>query len=179
MVKFFLSILTVQLVTIALFFAVMQAGLANTQLVMTIGLLEALFSVLATFWFSALARQRHHNELETLKEEHFKEREKIKVNAERQKSRILSKSQKEILKESRRTQAAANFKIGAAFAGAIIFGSIMLYTQFVTFGLLVLTTAGGGLAGYLARGRQIALARKQEITARPQKKISKEKPTKL
>ncbi len=161
MVKFFLGILTVQLVTIALFFAVMQTGLANTQMILTIGLLEALFSVLATFWFSALARQRYHNELETLKEEHFKEREKIKVNAERQKSRILSKSQKEILKESRRTQAAANFKIGAAFAGALIFGGIMLYTQFVTFGLLVLTTAGGGLAGYLTRGRQIALARKK------------------
>ena len=179
MVKFFLSVLTVQLITIALFFAAMQAGLANSQLVLTIALLEVLFSVLATFWFSSLARQRYHNELESLKEEHFKEREKIKIKAERQKSRILSKSQKQILKESRRAQAAANFKIGAAFAGALIFGAIMLYTQFVTFGLLVLTTAGGGLAGYLARGRQIALARKQEITARPQKKISKEKPTKL
>ncbi len=160
MVKFFLSILTVQLITIALFFAAMQAGLANSQLVLTIALLEALFSVLATFWFSALARQRYHNELESLKEEHFKEREKIKVNAERQKSRILSKSQKEMLKESRRAQAAANFKVGAAFAGALIFGAIMLYTQFVTFGLLVLTTAGGALTGYLARGRQIALAQK-------------------
>jgi len=167
MVKFFLAILTVQLVTIALFFAVMQAGLANSQLVLTIGLLEVLFSILATFWFSGMARQRHQNELEALKEAHFKEREKIKVNAERQKSRILSKSQKEILKESRRAQAAANFKIGAAFAGALIFGGIMLYTQFVTFGLLVLTTAGGGLAGYLARGRQIALARKKEKNRLP------------
>ncbi len=162
MVKFFLGILTVQLVTIALFFAVMQAGLANTQLVLTIGLLEVLFCVLATFWFSALAGQRYQNKLETLKEEHFREREKIKVNAERQKSRILSKSQKKILKETRRTQAAANFKIGAAFAGTLILGGIMLYTQFVTFGLLVLTTAGGGLAGYLARGQQIARIRKKK-----------------
>lgn len=162
MAKFLSGVLLVQAVTIALLFAAMQAGLDNTQLVLTIGLLEVLFCVLAAFWFSAIARQRHQNALETLKEEHAREREKIKVHAERQKSRILSKSQREILKESRRTQAAANFKVGASFAGALLFGGIMLYSQFVTFGLLILTTAGGGLAGYLTRGRQINLARKKE-----------------
>ncbi len=166
MAKFLFGVLLVQAVTIALFFAAMQAGLDNTQLVLTIGLLEVLFCVLAAFWFSAMARQRHQNELETLKEEHAREREKIKVHAERQKSRILSKSQKEILKESRRTQAAANFKIGAAFTGALLFGGIMLYSQFVTFGLLILTTAGGGLAGYLTRGRQIRLVQKKEKNKR-------------
>ncbi len=166
MVKFFFGILLVQSVTIALFFAAMQAGLDNTQLMLTIGLLEALFSILAAFWFSSIARQRHRDELAGIREEHAREREKIKVNAERQKARILSKSHKEILNESRRSQTAANLKIGAAFAGALLFGGIMLYTQFVTFGLLVLTTAGGGLAGYLAKGRQIALVRKKEKNKR-------------
>jgi len=178
MLKFFPGILLVQGVTIALFFAVMQAGLDNTQLALAIGLLEILFCVLASFWFSAMARQQRRDELAAIKEEHALEREKIKVTAERQKSKIINKSQQQILKETRRANAAANFKAGAAFAGALAFGGIMLYSQFITVGLLILTTAGGGLAGYLARGKQLALARKQEITARPQKKISKGKPAK-
>ncbi|HHD64460.1 MAG TPA: hypothetical protein ENK96_08895 [Desulfobulbaceae bacterium] len=175
MLKFFPGILLVQGVTIALFFAVMQAGLDNTQLVLAIGLLEILFCVLASFWFSAMTRQQHRNELATIKEEHALEREKIKVSAERQKSKILNKSQQQILKETKRANAAANFKVGAAFAGALAFGGIMLYSQFVTVGLLILTTAGGGLAGYLVRGKQLARARKQVITARPQEKIPQKK----
>ena len=162
MLKFFSGIILVQLVTIALFFAITRINLDDTQLILTIGLLETLFSVLAAFWFSSMARQRHLAELENIREEHAREREKIRVNAERQKSRILNKSQKQLLKETRRAHAAANFKVGAAFAGALAFGGVMLSTQFVTFGLLVLTTAGGGLAGYLARGRQPGPVRQQK-----------------
>jgi len=162
MLKFLPGIIVVQLLTLALIFAVTRAGLDNTQLMLAIGLLEILFSVPAAFWFSAIARQRHQEELEALKETHAREREKIRVNAERQKSRIISKSHQQMLKETRRAHAGANFKVGAAFAGALAIGAFMLYTQFVTFGLLIMTTAGGGLAGYLGRGRQIALAEKKK-----------------
>lgn len=161
MLKFLPGIILVQLVAIALFFAVTRINLDNTQLILTIGLLEILFSVLAAFWFSSIARQRHLNELELIREEHAREREKIRVHAERQKSRIINKSQKELLRETRRAHAAANFKVGAAFAGALAFGGVMLYSQFVTFGLLVLTTAGGGLAGYLARGKHLGPSRQK------------------
>lgn len=178
MLRFWTGIILVQLVTIGLFFAVTRAGLDNTQLMLTIGLLEILFSVLAAFWFSSIARHRHLDELETIKEAHAREREKIRVNAERQKSRIVSKSQQQILKETRRAHAGANFKVGAAFAGALAMGAVMLYSQFVTFGLLILTTAGGGLAGYLARGRQVALARKKALAGHQQVKIPQSKPTK-
>jgi len=139
---------------------------------LTIGLLEILFSVLAGFWFSSMARQRHRDELETLKEEHAREREKIRVNAERQKARIVSKSQKQILKEARRAHAAANFKVGAAFAGVLAFGAVMLYSQFVTFGLLIMTAAGGGLAGYLARGKLMTNTRQKALPGKRQEKIS-------
>jgi len=163
MYKFFSGILLIQLVTIALFFAATKAELDNTQLMLTIGLLEILFSILATFWFSAMARQRHMAELEKIREEHAREREKIRVHAERQKSKIINKSQKQLLKETRRAHAAANFKVGAAFAGALAFGGIMLSTQFVTFGLLVLATAGGGLTGYLVRGKQVGPVRQKDL----------------
>ena len=162
MLKFLSGILLVQLVTIALFFAVTQINLDNTELILTIGLLEILFSLLAAFWFSSMARQRHMAELEAIREEHARKREKIRVNAERQKSRIINKSQQQLLRETRRAHAAANLKVGVAFTAALAFGGVMLYSQFVTFGLLVLTTAGGGLAGYLARGKQLERIRRQD-----------------
>lgn len=178
MLKFLGGVIVVQAVTIALYFAVTGTGLDNTQMMMTIGLLEIVFSVLAAFWFSSLARQRHQGELETIKEEHAREREKIRVNAERQKARVVSKSQKDLLRETRRAHAAANFKIGAAFAGALAFGGVMLYSQFVTFGLLILTTAGGGLAGYLTRGRMLARSLQKKPTIDNQeKKIDLDKPS--
>ncbi len=161
MLKFFFGTLLVQLVTLALFFAVTRSGLDNTQLMPAIGLLELLFTVLMAFWFSALAKQRFQDELDNIRESHARERENLKINAERQKARVINKSHKELLKQTRRAHAAANFKIGAVFTGALAFGAVMLYSQFVTFGLLILTTAGGSLAGYLARGRQIALAKKK------------------
>jgi len=171
MMRFFRAIILVQLVTIGLFFSVSRAGLDNTQLMLTIGLLEILFSVLAAFWFSSIARHRHLDELETMKEAHARERENIRVDAERQKARIISKSQQQILKESRRAHAGANFKVGAAFAAALAFGAVMLYSQFVTFGLLILTTAGGALTGYLARGKQIGMARKKKLALSAQVKV--------
>lgn len=175
MLKLLCGVWVIQAATIGLFFAVSRTGLADTQLLLTIGLLEVLFSVLAAFWFSSLARQRHQNELETLRDEHAREREKIRVNAERQKARVVSKSHKQLLKETRRAHAAANFKVGASFAAALAFGAVMLYSQFVTFGLLILTTAGGGLAGYLARGKMIARAQQKNITGKQPKRISSNK----
>lgn len=177
MLKFLPGIALVQCVTIALFYAVTRTGLDNTQLLLIIGLMEILFSILAAFWFASTARQRHLVELESVKEEHAREREKIRVNAERQKSKIVSASQRQILKETRRAHAGANIKVGAAFAGALAFGAFMLYTQFVTFGLLILTTAGGGLAGYLARGKQVALIKNKELAVRRKVDLNGSKPT--
>ncbi len=56
MLKFLAGILLVQPGTIVLFFAATRTGPENTQLMQTIGLLEVLFSVLAAFWFSSIAR---------------------------------------------------------------------------------------------------------------------------
>lgn len=175
MLKYFVGILTVQVVTIGLYLAVTRAGVNDTQLKLTIGLLEILFCLLAAFWFSFMARQRHRDDLEAVKEQHAREREELLVHAERQKARVVSKSQKQLLKETRRAHAAANLKVGASFAGALAFGAIMLYSQFVTFGLVILTSAGGGLAGYLARGKMMARSRKGQLSGKRQKAIGQDK----
>lgn len=165
MLKFFSGVVVVQLVAIGLFYAVTRVGLDDTQLLFIIVFLELLFSVLGTFWFSSLARQRHRDELESVREEHAREREKIRVHAERQKARVVNESHEKILRQSRRAHATANLKVGGAFAGALLFGAVMLYSQFVTFGMLVLATAGGGLAGYLTKGRMIAQAAQKKLAA--------------
>ena len=153
--RFFFAVFLIQLATIGLFYAAVQAGLDNRQLILTIGLLELLFTLLASFWLSAMARQHHQDQLDAIKEAHAREREEIRVHAERQKARFVSRKHKELLKNQRRTEAVSNFKIGAIFAASILFGAAMLYTQLVTFGLLVLSTSGGALAGYLLRGRRL------------------------
>ena len=168
--RFFFAVLLVQLAAIGLFYAALQAGLDNRQLVLTIALLELLFTLLATFWLCAMARQHHQDQLDALKEAHAREREEIRVHAERQKTRFVSRKQKELLKTQRRTEAAANVKIGLIFMASILFGAAMLYTQLVTFGLLVLSTSGGALAGYLLRGRNL---RRQQLLPTLQRKQAK------
>lgn len=94
------------------------------------------------------------DEVFSLKEAHAKEREKIRVSAERAKHRITKEAQKQVEKEIRSTSAKANFKVGAVVAGAVGLGGLLVLTQFVALGVMVLTTAGGTMGGYLLRYKQ-------------------------
>ncbi len=163
MLKFIPGIILVQTGTGVLIFFGLQIEAYNYQAMAITAILTILMIILAGFWFSSIARNQYQSSLETTREEHARERETIRVNAERQKSRVVSRSQKEVMKEVKRTNAAASFKIGVTFAGALTFGVIMLYTQFITAGLLVLTTVGGGLAGYLFKGRRDRMKKQKLI----------------
>ena len=171
--RFFFAVFLIQLVTIGLFYAAVQAGLDNRQLILTIGLLELLFTLLTSFWLSSLARQHHQEQLDAINEAHAREREEIRVHAERQKTRFVNRKHRELRKNQRRIEAGANLKIGAISAAAILFGVTMLSAQLVTFGLLILATTGGTLAGYLIRARQID---SRHSVARPTEKNENRKP---
>ncbi len=101
-----------------------------------------------------MADNIHKDTLAKTVEKHAREREKIHINAERQKTKTLKNSHKEILKESRRSNRKANIKVGSILVLAAAVGGVMLFTQFITAGLLIMGTAGGGLADYLGRMRQ-------------------------
>ncbi|MCI5207353.1 MAG: hypothetical protein D3910_00825, partial [Candidatus Electrothrix sp. ATG2] len=128
--------------------------------------LDIAFILLMALWFSSLARQNNFATMESLKEAHAKEREKLRVNAERQKTRLANKKHKEILKETKRAYAMANVKVVSIVTGLIILGGVLLYSQFITFGSMLLTAGGGGLLGYLARAKQETLFRRS-TTALP------------
>ena len=153
MFRFFPAILLIQIITVGLIFALIKGEFDN-QLLIILAVFWLIISMLASFWFSSMASHLHKDTLAKKVDEHAKEREKIRVNAERQKTKALKNSHQEILKESRRANRKANMKVGSILVVSAAVGGVMLFTQFITAGLLILGTAGGGLVGYLGRMRQ-------------------------
>jgi Flp pilus assembly protein TadB len=150
--KFLPGILLLQIITVALVL-IAPTDLANWGwLRLAIPVLIAGF--LTAFWFGAVAAHQRKDEINRLQECHAKERESIRVNAERAKAKVVKQAHKETLQEVRRTSTQANIKVGLAFAGMAGLGGLLLLTQFITLGLLTLTTAGGALGGYVLRIRQ-------------------------
>jgi hypothetical protein len=166
MLKFIFGILLLQVITIALVL-IAPADLANWGwLRLVIPVLIA--GLLTAFWFGSIAARQRKDKISLLKEHHAKERESIRVNAERAKSELVKQAQRKTLQEVRRASTRANIKIGLAFAGAAGLGGLLILTQFMTLGWLTLATAGGALGGYLLRIRQekgkLHLAKKNQDT---------------
>lgn len=111
--------------------------------------------LLTAFWFGALSRHLADQRVANMKDEFAKEREKLKLQAEKSKARVVQKSHKTIARESRRTHAKANFKVGAALTGLVAFGVFMTFTQFALTGLLLLAGSGVALGGLALRQRRI------------------------
>ena len=152
MLKFIPGILILQAITIALVL-IAPADPANWGwLRLAIPVLIAGF--LTAFWFGSIAAYQRKGEISRLKEHHAKERETIRVNAERAKTRLVKQTQRKTLQETRRSARRANIKIGLTFAGAAGVGGVLILTQFASLGLLMLTTAGGALGGYMLRVRR-------------------------
>ncbi len=111
-------------------------------------------AVLVSLWFRSIALHISKDEVIGLKEQFAREREELRVKAERDKHRVLRQSHKEIAKETRRAHTRANAKVTTAVAGVAGVGALLLFTQFMTVGLLALSGAGGAAFGYFARLKQ-------------------------
>jgi hypothetical protein len=152
MLKFIPGVLILQVITIALVL-IAPADLADWGwLRLAIPVLIAGF--LTAFWFGSLSAHQRKDEISRLKENHAKERETIRVNAERAKTRMVKQTQRKTMQEVRRSARQTNIKIGLAFAGVAGLGGLLILTQFMSLGLLTLTAGGGALGGYLLRIRQ-------------------------
>ena len=163
MFRFLSGIVLVQLITTGLVITAFNWS-DDLQLVIIIGFFALMVAFLTAFWFVSIANDIHKDEMVRMQQEHARDREQILVSTEREKAAIVTQSFQQIEKQTKRTHAKANFKIGVAFTLAAGAGTVMLVTQFVTLGLIILVTSGGVLSGYLARARQERLAvRKQPI----------------
>ena len=169
MFKYLPGILIIQVATVAMTLAAIKSG--DQELWLAVLLLALIIALVTAFWFASIASHARKDALANARDEFSKEREKLRVNAERQKTRLIRKSHEEIRKETNRAHARSNFKLGAGFIGIVALGSLMIFSQLFTLGLLTLAVGGGALGGYLIRVRQeVVLQRKETVTISDEKK---------
>lgn len=178
MLKFLPGLLLLEIITVCLMLLAPEnlTGWGWLRLLIPLAIVASLMAL----WFSAMSNQQRKDELMRLQETHAREREKIKVNAERAKHQVTKEAQKQVQQEIKRTTAQANFKVGLAVAGAASVGGLLLLTQFLTLGVLLLGTAGGTLGGYLLRlkqEKQNQAARLAKTTETPARLINPENKT--
>jgi Flp pilus assembly protein TadB len=153
MFRFLPGIIILQLLTVA-FVLLLPDTLESFWSWLQLLLPTFAIAVMTAFWFDAIAAQLNQEKINQLQKEFGNEREKIRVNAERSKVRLLKQNHKQVAKETRDINAKANFKVGAMTAGAIGVGVVLMTVQLLTMGMMVLMTTGGVLTGYAVRARQ-------------------------
>jgi len=161
LLKFLLGIVLVQVVTGVLIYLSPNALDEMSLLRLVVPLFFV--ALMVAFWFSSLSANFRKDSEHQMTNKFAKEREELRVKAERAKTRVVKDAQKEIAKEAKVTHAKANFKVGAAFAGVIGVGALFIFAQLVTAGLLTLTAAGGALGGYYYRGKRIENKKYKEL----------------
>lgn len=166
MIKFLPGIIILQAVTTGLtYFLLTGEPFSEKNLFFTLISLDIAFILVMAFWFSALARQHNFAAMESLKEAHAKEREELRVDAERQKNKLANKKNKELLRETKRAHAMANIKTSSIVISLVLLGgTLVVYSQFIAFGSMLLTAGGGSLLGYLARAKQEKIFQGRKVT---------------
>jgi len=157
--KYLVGILLAQAAAVLMAIAVLQTRSVEHWGVFAVFAL--LIGIFAALWFAAIAKGTRHHAVARVKDDFAREREKIRVQSEKDKSKLIAQTHRETLKTIRRVQAGASFKVGLGFAALLCLGGILLVTQFVTVGFLTLSTAGGALLGYVVRARQEYLGRRR------------------
>lgn len=174
MLRFLPGILLLQLATFGIGLIIGRPDDIKIWLIALVALV--LLAVFAAFWFVSLARSEtkdavnkvkfelqeeankarlaQQDEVNKTKLDFAKERENLHVSAEKAKTKLVEKTQKQIASDYKKTQGWANLKVGIAFAATVGAGILMLVIELLTFGLMTLTTAGGALGGYLVRARK-------------------------
>lgn len=152
LIKFLVGILLVQGVTVVLVLTAQRTHLEQTALLLL--LLSLGIGVLTALWFAAIADASGQRALARANEHFSRQREKLRVRAEQDKTRQLRETQRQVQREQRRARTGSKLKTGLMIGGVLGLGGVMLLTQFMTLGLLTLATAGGTALGYGLRARQ-------------------------
>lgn len=182
LLKFFIVIVVVQGATAALMVGAVSPALASAWLFFAIGALA--IAVLAAIWANTMAKRMKVDAVARAREELLAERERLLLAAEQEKQRLLEASSRErhkqaeasfreqqrlleeahkrVTRETSRVRTYASIKLWLAVAALAAVGSVLIFAQFITFGALALSGAGGTLIGYGLRARQGRLARQRQ-----------------
>lgn len=96
---------------------------------------------------------QHKEAMAKLKNDLMRERERKKHLIERETAKAVETARKEATKETGRIQAKANFKVGTAVVGLAGLGGMLLLTQLISLGVILMAASGGALGGYIWRLR--------------------------
>jgi hypothetical protein len=151
-IKYLVGIFLLQGATALLLMTAQDADLHRTGWL--IGLLGILIAVIAALWFSTITSHASQHSLIRASEKYNRQRDRIRRQAEKEKTREIRNSHQQVLRETRRLQNRSTLKLGAAMTGIAGMGVILLFTQFMTLGLLAVSATGGALLGYGIRARQ-------------------------
>lgn len=157
MLRFLPGVILLQTATAALVYALFSISTPSQGFWATCASI-GFTSFFAAFWFGSIANHMKKDALTRAKESLARERERFRISAEQEKSKLIEQTQRRIVKEVGRAHARASWKIGAAWAGALCAGFALLFTEFVILGMLSLVLGGGTLAGYILRARRDGLA---------------------
>ena len=200
MLQFLPGIILIQIVTAGLMLTGFNWS-HDIQLIIVIAVIALISAALTAFWFASVARnmfndqqtvmmQQHaHDREKILKEteleknlvmheksqlqgDHARERERILLDAEKDKAETISESYRKIEKESKKAHGKANLKVGLAVAVAAGAGGIMIFSQLITVGVMLLVASGSGLSGYILRARHDRISRNKQLMAIEQNLIA-------
>jgi hypothetical protein len=151
-IKFLIGIFLLQGATALLLMTAQDADLHKSGWL--IGLLGLMIGVIAALWFSTITSHANQHTLIRASEKYNRQRDRIRRQAEKEKTREIRNSHQQLLRETRRLQNRSTLKLGAAMTGIAGLGVMLLFTQFMTLGLLAVSATGGALLGYGIRARQ-------------------------
>ncbi|NEW60863.1 hypothetical protein GSY74_06165 [Sulfurovum sp. bin170] len=169
LLKFLFGIILAQMATA--FLVLLSTDELDTSELTKLAIPILFISLTIALWFSSMAEHYRKDAIGKAEGDFAKEREQLRVNAERAKRRVEKKAQKDIVKEATTTHAKANFKVGMAFAGVLGIGGLFVFAQMVTVGLLAISAGGGAIGGYYWRGRRLESGRLREIEIKDLKVI--------
>jgi hypothetical protein len=163
-IKFLIGIFLLQGATALLLMTAQDADLAKTGWL--VGSLGILIGVIAALWFSSITSHASQHSLTRASEKFNRQRDRIRRQAEKEKTREIKDSHQQLLRETRRLQNRSTLKLGMGLTGIAGLGVLLLFTQFMTLGLLAVSATGGALLGYGIRARQYpAVGRKSAAPA--------------
>lgn len=142
----------IQLAAIAVALSIFRIG--TTDAWITAGIYLVVSNFIFAYWIKLLSDIRIKDTVAAEREKFLNARERLKVKNEQEKLNMVRDTHKLISKETARASARANTKIGAIAVVAVAGGITLIAAQMLALGVLTLSTAGGGLAGYLVRIRQ-------------------------
>ncbi|TVP85844.1 MAG: hypothetical protein EA347_09595 [Thioalkalivibrio sp.] len=151
-VKLFFSLVLIQVVTALLFYAWWRTGSADAAL--TFGALAVASALFAALWLASIARGHSAESVLRAEADLAQERERQRRLTAEERARAVERARKQVKRETQRVRNRSSVKLYGAFAGIAGLGALLLLTQFLSLGVLLISSSGGAIAGYLLRIRQ-------------------------